>query len=1533
MHTESPEIGNGSESRYRFIRFLLFAVLAGSMIESRGQIPNNGNLQAQEYGDAVYRQINDAWLNFFGADYNHTAIYAGLNSAHIKKVMEAIGEGSSAGGDTTVEIDLSDINNRSGLTYYGAYTTVAANLPFAGRKSIVATATAIAGAYIPYVALDAINYYSGGNSVGYIREIRCDAVVEYAYEANGYPVWWPTANSGRWSILNYPGDHNDSPTPPTDPSYEFSPWAQRGAPGGSFWGPSPGNTYMRRASVIGFPTYQVTQVTGPGFVDVTIQATDESGIHLIGYSKPGDTNVYFSPTQPQHPTSATYSYGPVRILNSGTLKVIAMDNGGNFPTAPVEYAITVPPASISVTVQSSSSGRSFSVDGTTYSSAQTFTWTPGASHTIATTSPQSGGAGIQYVLNSWSDGGAMSHTVAPTSSRTYTANFTPQYYLTMSAGAGGTVSPSGGWKYGVQVVPISATPNSGFRFGSWTGSGSGSYSGNSRSAAVTMNEPITEAASFVRTYSVSTGVSPGGTGLARGGGTFDSGATVTVTASPNACYRFVNWTENGAPVSAAPSYQFTANANRNLVANFALTVLTISTCSSPAGGGTTRGGGTVNCGASVTVTATANTGYRFVNWTEGGGEVSRSASYSFSASGDRTLVANFARVYEVATSVSPAGGGTTSGGGTFDSGASVTVVATTNAGYRFLNWTEGGAEVSRSASYTWSVSADRTLVANFVRVFTIATSASPTVGGTTSGGGTFDSGASVTVVATTNAGYRFANWTEGGGEVSRSANYTFTASANRTLVANFIRVYRITTSASPLAGGSTSGGVFDSGASATVVATPSTGYRFVNWTEGSNEVSRSASYTFSVTAKRKLVAHFLDVQPPSVVVVTPPANARVKDASVTVTGQATDNDAVASVWWQSIGGTWLSAVGTAEWNAPIGLLPGTNVFRVYAQDLTGNRSATNEHVIFRIVRARLPVQMMGQGILTPNYSNVLLEIGRNYSMSAMGSNGHKFKQWELSRNWLNPVVSTNATLNFTMQSNLTVAVTFVDKKRPTVVVTNLVEGQRVHDAVYDVKGSASDNVGVSQVWYRLNGGDWALADGTSNWLAALVLNQRTNEFEVYATDAMGIASATNRLSFLYVPVGELLVEAVGRGSLTPNYSNAVLEIGERYSLTATGLRGHTFKQWEQSTNWLNPVVSTNATLDFTMQSNLTLTVVFADTKRPKLTVTNLAAGQRISNAVFAVQGSASDNVGVSSVWFRLNAASWAEASGTNAWVAPLAMVRGTNTFQAYATDAAGNSSVTAIVSFVYVECDTLRLAAVGVGMVAPNYSNAVLEVGLDYSMTGVGTNGHTFKRWETSTNGVNPMVSTNARLSFMMRPNLTVTVVFADTKRPGAMVTNLATGQRISNAVFTARGFAIDNVGVSNVWCRVNGATWTKAMGTTAWTNPIVIASGTNVFEVFAVDAAGNYSLTNRKSFVGVLPEMGSANRLRIGLTRPGREAGNLVLVVEGGATRNARVEFSRDLLKWETLCVVTNSPGLIELPVLECLEHPAGFYRVVAEP
>jgi Divergent InlB B-repeat domain/IPT/TIG domain len=170
---------------------------------------------------------------------------------------------------------------------------------------------------------------------------------------------------------------------------------------------------------------------------------------------------------------------------------LASGNGTATPTP-----TPTPAPTVQVTVQTNPTGRAFSVDGTSYTSTQTFTWVSSSSHTIATTSPQSGGTGVRYVWTRWGDSGAMSHTVAPTTNKTYTATFRKQFYLTMSHGAGGTVGPTSGWRNSGAAISISAVPANGYSFTNWRGSGTGSYSGTNNPASITMGGPITEAATF-----------------------------------------------------------------------------------------------------------------------------------------------------------------------------------------------------------------------------------------------------------------------------------------------------------------------------------------------------------------------------------------------------------------------------------------------------------------------------------------------------------------------------------------------------------------------------------------------------------------------------------------------------------------------------------------------------------------------------------------------------------------------------------------------------------------------------------------------------------------------------------------------------------------------------------------------------------------------------------------------------------------------------------------------------------------------------
>ena len=143
--------------------------------------------------------------------------------------------------------------------------------------------------------------------------------------------------------------------------------------------------------------------------------------------------------------------------------------------------------------------------------------------------------------------------------------------------------------------------------------------------------------------------------------------------------------------------------------------------------------------------------------------------------------------------------------------------------------------------------------------YTITANASPTAGGTVSGGGTYYSGQNCTLTATPNTGYTFTNWKKGNSIVSTDASYTFTVTESATYTATFTAIpqYTITVQANPTAGGSVSGGgTFYENTSCTLTAMANAHYEFVNWTKNGTQVSTNPTYTFNVTANGAYVANF-----------------------------------------------------------------------------------------------------------------------------------------------------------------------------------------------------------------------------------------------------------------------------------------------------------------------------------------------------------------------------------------------------------------------------------------------------------------------------------------------------------------------------------------------------------------------------------------------------------------------------------------------------------------------------------------------------
>ena len=332
-------------------------------------------------------------------------------------------------------------------------------------------------------------------------------------------------------------------------------------------------------------------------------------------------------------------------------------------------------------------------------------------------------ANASYTFTNWTENGTVastqaSYTFTVTGNRTLVANFQAQpqnYTISVSANPtnGGTVSGGGTYQQGQQCT-VHATANTGYNFTNWTENGN--VVSTNANYSFTVNSNRTLVANFTaQTYTITATANPADGGTVAGGGTFNYGQSCTLTATPATGYNFVRWTKNGQQVSTNANYTFNVTESAAFVAQFQLQSCAVFTSAYPVEGGTTTGGGSYLYGDNVTVTATANEGYNFINWVEGEEVVSTEANYSFTVTGSRSLTAIFElQTFDVKVTIDPEEAGTIIGGGIYSYGEEVTLTIERNEDWAFQNWTENGEVVSEEMTYTFVITSDRDLVAHFM---------------------------------------------------------------------------------------------------------------------------------------------------------------------------------------------------------------------------------------------------------------------------------------------------------------------------------------------------------------------------------------------------------------------------------------------------------------------------------------------------------------------------------------------------------------------------------------------------------------------------------------------------------------------------------------------------------------------------------------------------------------------------------------------------------------------------------------------------
>jgi hypothetical protein len=276
-------------------------------------------------------------------------------------------------------------------------------------------------------------------------------------------------------------------------AYPFSLTSQQFVPGGATIGP------FLSTKTGGITVSSNGSTPATGIVWATTATQDPSASAVPGTLRAYNANnitqeLYDSDQVPCRDGLGSFVKMATPIVANGKVYVNTQSNVlqvyGLLPTSGV----------VPVTVGPSIAGPTITVDGgTPCTGSQSFQWPLGSTHILATSSPQAGATGTQFVWQNWSDGQAMTHDVTANAATTsYIGNFNIQYQLTtqISPAAGaqvGTISPPTGFFNAGSSVQVSAAPNPGFT--TFTGF-SGVLSGTANPSSIVMTGPLSVTANF-----------------------------------------------------------------------------------------------------------------------------------------------------------------------------------------------------------------------------------------------------------------------------------------------------------------------------------------------------------------------------------------------------------------------------------------------------------------------------------------------------------------------------------------------------------------------------------------------------------------------------------------------------------------------------------------------------------------------------------------------------------------------------------------------------------------------------------------------------------------------------------------------------------------------------------------------------------------------------------------------------------------------------------------------------------------------------
>ena len=779
------------------------------------------------------------------------------------------------------------------------------------------------------------------------------------------------------------------------------------------------------------------------------------------------------------------------------------------------------------------------------------TYNEGATATLTATA----NAGYQFV--SWTVGGEtltenpLSLTV--TADIEVLATFAAIEHtvtVTVNDATMGSVAGAGVYNEGATAT-LTATANAGYQFVSWTVDGE-TLTDNPLSLLVDADKAVLATFAAIE-HTVSVTVNDATMGSVEGAGTYNEGATATLTATANPGYQFVSWTVDGETLTDNP-LTLTVDSDKAVLATFAAIEHTVTVTANDPAMGSVEGAGTYNEGATATLTATANPGYQFVSWTVDG-ETLTDNPLSLLVDADKTVLATFAAIeHTVTVTVNDSAMGSVEGAGTYNEGATATLTATPAAGHQFVNWTVGG-ETLTDNPLTLTVTGDITAVANFAVIeHTVTATVNDATMGSVEGAGVYNEGASATLTATANAGYQFVSWTVGGETLTENP-LTLTVTADIEVLATFAAIeHTVTVTLNDPAMGSVEGaGVYNEGATATLTATANAGYQFVSWTVGGETLTENP-LTLTVDADKAVLATFAAIEHTVSVTVNDATMGIVEGAGVYNEGATATLTATANAGYQFV--SW-TVDGETLTDNPLTLT-------VDADKAVLATFAAIEHTVSVTVNDATMGSVEGAGVYNE---------GATATLIATANAGYQFVSWTVGGETLtdNPLTLTDNPLSLLVDADKAVLATFAAIEHTVTATVN-------DPAMGSVEGAGTYNEGaIATLTATANAGYefayWVV--GTDTLTA--------NPLEVIVT-----ADVVVEAVFAAIPVSQYTVTVEINDSTMGAVDGAgVYDEGTVVTLIATPNAGYEFLYWTVGEETL-----TDNPLTLTVDNDITVVATF-----------------------------------------------------------------------------------------------------------------------------------------------------------------------------------------------------------------------------------------------------------------------------------------------------------------------------------------------------